>query len=185
MTVQLNPISYKYHFIASQYVRKWGAKTVVDVGGIGGLQQFVDAEVIDANREHGVDGRKLPYADKLFDACVTINTLEHVGGSADQKKFLEECIRVSKSLVAIFPFGPDAVRVEKVKAAIGHSHGCQVPQDVPVEVTERRVLTTCREHLLSLALAPTQLPRNKYLEMLVAHEGNYEMNAQYTVLVSV
>jgi len=186
MSVKLNPISYKYHFIAAGYVKGWGAKTVVDVGGIGGLRQFLDgASVTDVNRSQGMDGRDMPYSDGQFDACVSINTLEHVGGGAEQTKFLKECMRVAKRGVMIFPFGPAAERVEAIKKAAGHNHACQVPLSIGPWPKERRVLTTCREHLLSLALAPTQLPRNAYLKMMVEHVEKFDMDEPYTMLITV
>ena len=183
---QLNPISYKYHYIAAGYVKRWGAKTVVDVGGIGGLRQFLDGvSVTDVNKAQGKDGRDMPYSDNQFDACVSINTLEHVGDESEQRKFLVECSRVAERALFIFPYGEGAERVEVLKKAIGHNHASIVPLSLLVTPTEVRALTTCREHLLSLALAPTQLPRDKYLEMLLRHRDDFAVDKTYTVLMTV
>lgn len=42
------------------------------------------------------DGNSLPFADKEFDLVTSFATLEHVGGFARQRAFLEELCRVGK-----------------------------------------------------------------------------------------
>ena len=50
------------------------------------------------------DGGRLPFADGEFDLTVSFAVLEHVGGEADQRRFLGELARVSQAFVAYTPY---------------------------------------------------------------------------------
>lgn len=47
---------------------------------------------------------KLPFRDDEFDVAVSWATLEHVGGYKDQKRFLNELIRISKKVFVTTPY---------------------------------------------------------------------------------
>lgn len=45
------------------------------------------------------DGRELPFGDQSFDVVHSSAVLEHVGGSKQQKRFIQELVRVSRRAV--------------------------------------------------------------------------------------
>lgn len=47
------------------------------------------------------DGRKLPFADNTFELVISSAVIEHVGAYENQKKFIEEALRVSSRYVFI------------------------------------------------------------------------------------
>ena len=49
------------------------------------------------------DGRSLPFRDNAFDLVYANAVIEHVGGSADQKKFVDELARVGRSWIITTP----------------------------------------------------------------------------------
>lgn len=118
------PISEYIHYHISQKLRKYDIKTVLDMGGRGRMKRR-DFEVTNADIKYGIDGRDLPFEDNSFDATISINTLEHVGGILDQAQFISEAIRVAKVIsVHHFPINDKA---EGFLEKIGHNHPCIVP----------------------------------------------------------
>jgi hypothetical protein len=51
-----------------------------------------------------VRGAALPFPAKAFDAAVSFAVLEHVGGAADQRRFLAELARVARRFVCYTPY---------------------------------------------------------------------------------
>ena len=49
------------------------------------------------------DGRKLPFKDKQFDVVFSNAVIEHVGNRHDQQQFVNECLRVGKSVFLTTP----------------------------------------------------------------------------------
>ena len=49
------------------------------------------------------DGRRLPFADHAFDLVYANAVIEHVGGPADQKRFLDEVDRVGRTWIVTTP----------------------------------------------------------------------------------
>lgn len=85
---------------------------ILDVGGHAGLlDRFLRSRVVSVNPDGAGDlvaaGGELPFADRSFDAVVTIDTLEHVPRSG-RLDLLRECVRVSRRFVlAAAPFGSE------------------------------------------------------------------------------
>ena len=150
-------ISKWIHWRVGQKLKEYKLQTVVDIGGIGRLKNFVPFRVTDANIRSGINATNMPFENSLFDASVSINTIEHV---KDKKKFLSEAVRVSR-VVSIhwFPYGAAAQRTEKLKKKLGHNHPCSLPeyQDLVPFLNLRVVnskfneVVNCRDHLLMLA----------------------------------
>lgn len=105
---------YERHQVASQILKNELEEkedvTVLDVGGrINLLDRFLPYETISVNPDgSGMvwgSGMALPFGDNIFDAVVTIDTLEHL----PQKKrlpFIQECMRVARSIgLVAAPFG--------------------------------------------------------------------------------
>jgi len=148
----LHPVTVVLHWKVLSILKQYDIKTVLDVGGVGKLEELSDYLVRDANIEHGYDGCDLPFEDNSFDAVVSIATLEHVG---DQEQFLQECNRVAKKVeVHWFPCGIYAYKVEELKKKHGHRHPCKVPYLPKGEI--KRSFINCGEHLLlCMTLTPS------------------------------
>ncbi len=95
--------------------------TVLDIGGIGRLQEFCQAPskvIVTDHNKPGSDCR-LPYKDNTFDAVVSINTLEHVAHK-HRPLFLREAIRTARNeVILVFPFNDE---YEELKERVGHKH---------------------------------------------------------------
>ncbi len=96
--------------------------TVLDIGGIGRLQEFCQApskiKVTDQNKVRGSEC-KLSFKDNTFDTVVSINTLEHVP-HRQRPLFIWEAIRIARNeIILVFPFNDE---YEELKERIGHKH---------------------------------------------------------------
>ncbi len=64
------------------------------------------------------DGHTLPYEDKVFDAAISIDTLEHIDRQ-HRAHFISEMIRVSKKVIVVAPFSdPSRPTLEPLFAKI-------------------------------------------------------------------
>lgn len=152
MRYNIHPITAVVHYKLATMAFAVNAESALDMGGEGGLSQFVGFPVVDANIKRGIDGCNLPYEANQFDVAVSVATLEHVH---DQAAFLKEAARVSrKGAFHWCCFGPRAAEVERFKHRFGdYRHPCRVP--LPGEyddvVCDVQPFLTVAEHLLLLA----------------------------------
>ena len=162
----IHPIYGLTHHHISRLVKDIKAKRIVDVGGKGILNHYLNCKVANANIKKGIDGTNLPYKANSFDAVVSVATLEHV---KNQAAFLRESIRVAKRLVVHwFPYGEGAERAEKLKLRLGHRHFCKLPTKSIItkalgqlKVGKLYPLMTISEHLLLLAARHPRLSRRE------------------------
>jgi hypothetical protein len=169
MTIyKIHPVTAMLHHRVAEAAKEWHAETILDMGGVGKLSAFIDAEIADANLNCGVDCCDLPYGDDQFDVCVSVATLEHVGNPID---FVRESVRVaSRCAIHWFPYGERADKVERFKEAqvpgsaeeLGlarrYNHPCTVLGPELIEsLSEEGIecelsgFVTVAEHLLLLA----------------------------------
>lgn len=159
--------------LAYTILSEYSPKSIVDLGGVGRLKNFVSCKVTDANLKHGIDATKLPYKDRSFDIAVSINTLEHV---KKKVKFIKESIRVSR--IAVYhwvPSGEAAEATEKLKRKLGHKHPCKLPtfqdfepfrKDDSVRFVVTPAGMSCKEHLLLLASMKEKLNKDEVFEFI-------------------
>jgi len=152
----MHPVTAILHWKVLSILKQYDIESVLDVGGVGKMEQLSSYKITNANIIYGIDGCALPYEDNQFDAVVSIATLEHVH---DQAKFLEECERVTrKASIHWFPCGRFAEEAERLKSKYGHYHPCRLPNtNVLTEGGETRcVFMNCGEHmLLCMTLTPS------------------------------
>ncbi len=129
---------YERHAVVSRLLRqKLGENQsgvrLLDVGGRSELlARFLPYQIVSVNPDGtGAvlgSGLSLPFADKAFDAVMSIDTLEHIPAN-DRLPFLQECVRVARRYVIVAaPFGtPEHMAFEAslndlYTAVHGHPH---------------------------------------------------------------
>jgi SAM-dependent methyltransferase len=162
------------HFKIAKIIAEFpNVQTILDVGGTGKLRHFGTWEVLEANKNKGLDGCRLPYPDDHFDIVVSVSTVEHV---ANPDAFFSESLRVSRlATIHTFCAGDLARKTEVLKADMGHAHPCVVP-DVPKETEKRKVLPffTVWDHLLCLAaLYPKKFNNLETMQFWDRNKGVY------------
>lgn len=158
----MKKISRVVHEEVVRILREHAVHTVLDVGGVGKLNQLSsDLDVLNVNLRMGIDGCALPFKDRAFDATCSIAVVEHV---ADAAKFLSEALRVStKVSVHWFPRGPAARVAESLKRRAGHKHPCvlhalDMTQGFPaLKAYSFSPFMSCREHFALLQEARPRL----------------------------
>lgn len=169
----LHPVTAVLHMKVIDILSRYDIKTVLDVGGVGKLNELMDCLVYNANPTNIINpmsGCDLQFEDDKFDAVVSIATLEHVD---DPVKFLQECYRVAKKVsVHWFPCGDYAEEVEELKDRYGHWHPCNIPDySIIDEKYDWEHFMNCGEHLL---LCMTLTPSLKNPEVYEYVLNNYK-----------
>ncbi len=168
----LHPVTAVLQWKVLSILKQYDIKTVLDVGGVGKLNELTDRFVYNANVTNilnPMDGCDLQFEDDKFDAVVSIATLEHVG---DQSQFLNECYRTAKKVeVHWFPCGIYAEDVEALKKKYGHWHPCKIPV-LPDDEDESFI--NCGEHLLlCMTLTPSLKVPEVYDYVIKNHDMPY------------
>ncbi len=166
-----NPVSDYIHFYIAKQLKKYNIKTVLDMGGKG---RFANRgfKVINADIKYGIDATNLPFKDNLFDASISIATLEHVGDHNKHKEFLKEANRVAKKYsIHWIPIHKD---VEKFLKELGHNHPCVIPDYDKIckelNLTYKfKEFTTIKEHLTFLATIKPKLNMPQLHEYIFNH----------------
>lgn len=152
------PINAYVHNAICAIASSFFPATVLDMGGTGKTQLYLNSAVTSVNIKGGIDCRNLPYEDNYFDLSLSVAAMEHIGGFEGQKKFIDEAVRVATmGSVHWFPFGEAAEDVEKVKVFSGLKHPCIVPKHNFLDYVQDKYSVlmaaprvTCREHLTML-----------------------------------
>lgn len=161
-------ISRILHEKVTERIKDYPHETVLDIGGKGRAQHFVDGKVTNANMPR-YNGCKLDFSTRTFDCTMSVATVEHVD---KPKAFLREAIRVSRyASVHWFPCGTFAQELEELLKKAGHDHTCTVPD---WEFWDIKTLMkylyradpwpTCGEHLKRLVELYPKLRRVRYDE---------------------
>jgi hypothetical protein len=169
----IKPISAYINLCVAEIAEWYQPKSIIDMGGIGKMKEFVSCPVIDLNITKGQDcTKKTELDDNACDVALSVAVLEHVGDSDKQFDFIQESVRLSKkAVVHWFPFGSAAEIVEDIKRRAGHSHKCIVPNNELLDKLFREFkshdvifknFVTCREHILMLVATFPKLS-SKYL----------------------
>lgn len=170
----IHPVYGYPHTHIADILKNYGVSTIIDMGGRKKLKQYIKAKVLDANINKGIDATKLPFSCNMFDAAVSIATLEHV---EDQAAFLMESIRVAgKVVVHWFPYGSGAEKTEKFKWDMGHRHVCKLPSKEVVDKFLGEVnngmlypLMSSSEHLLLLASYKSRMNKSSIYKYVFEH----------------
>jgi hypothetical protein len=149
------------HYSVADLLTKIKPMSVIDMGGTGRINNFLDCTVVNANSDiHAnsvaINCLKLPYRNDNFDAAISIDTLEHV---EDHHVFLLESYRVSRRMIVhVFPFGEPAFQLDKFKEKYGVAHPCRMPSEKTIGTFLNEINSTSNffpimsiyEHLLML-----------------------------------
>lgn len=161
--IKNSPVSEYLHDKIVRILKKNNVQTVIDIGGIGKLKNR-GFKLVDANIKDGLDGINLPFRDNIFDASISINTLEHV---KNQEKFIEESIRIAKKgTFHFFLYGEIAEKTEELKKQLDHHHPCHVPPESILRKGNHYPFCTVSEHLLMLATLYPKLNVRKLYDFI-------------------
>lgn len=164
------PVSEYIHDKIVRILKKNNVHTVIDIGGVGKLKNR-GFELTDANIKSGLEGTKLPFEDRSFDASVSINTLEHV---KNQEKFIGESMRMArKGTFHFFLCGKIAEKTEVLKKQLGHHHLCHVPSESILKKGNHYPFCTVSEHLLTLATLYPKLNRRQLYDFIEEYGKDY------------
>jgi len=112
---------YERHAVVSDILCRSDSRTVIDIGGTAGmLQMFSDrymvtAVNVDDSGDVKYEGKRLPYADRAFDAAVSMDILEHTPPRS-RNPFVEELVGVAKGhVVSCGPLGSDFHRQAEIE----------------------------------------------------------------------
>lgn len=168
--MNIHIISAYIHWSIARIAKSFNPKNIVDIGGIGKANHFIECDITEANIINNIDATNLPYANNSFDVAISIATLEHTD---DHIKFISESARISRvAAVHWFPAGEAARKAEQLKEKLGHTHPCTIPLQEDIESALRDLnlhgrlstLMTIGEHLLLLATIYPQLNTPKLYE---------------------
>lgn len=138
------PVSAMLHYKVLSLTNKLNPKSIIDLGGVGRAQKFTSAKVTDINKTDGNDALALRFANKSFDASISVATIEHIGID-NIKQFFHEAFRVARLVSTHWlPLAPYALDVDALNARFGWKHASQTPTQDYVHNTVHNLVTAIK-----------------------------------------